>query len=197
MAGCSMLPLPTAEAVDLRQPLGACPPGPPATDFNTALMWLYKETTALFPSIYLPCPPPSHHPVSTPEWCTAKTPPGGVWNSTLRNIASVDCQMEAARATAAAVEAATGSRPAIYAFGWMDYYDPNGNLATGLFLSEEDVSTDFARPASWGADGTVIWGESEDTFNASQCNGPTSLGAFINSTAGAVLGAAVEAAATW
>ena len=33
--------------------------------------------------------------------------------------------MDAARYTAAAVEAATGTRPEIFAFGWMDYYPPN------------------------------------------------------------------------
>ena len=33
--------------------------------------------------------------------------------------------MDAARYTAAAVETATGTRPEIFAFGWMDYYPPN------------------------------------------------------------------------
>ena len=100
-------------------PVGSCKPAAtPSLDYNTRMMWLYTEVTALFPSIYLPCPPPSHHAASVPEWCTASTP-AGVWNSSLRNVASVDCQMDAARYTAAAVEAATGVRPDIFAFGWM------------------------------------------------------------------------------
>jgi hypothetical protein len=52
-------------------------------------------------------------------------------------------------------------------------------LPTGLFLDQSDVSTEFSRPAAWGAAGTLVWGESEDTFNESQCNGPASLGAFV------------------
>ena len=152
-------------------------------------MWLYTETTALFPSVYLPCPPPSHHAKSTPAWCTTKTPAGGQWNSTLRNLASVDCQMDAARQTAAAVEAATGgaNKPAIYAFAWMDYYPPNDNLPTGRFVDAADIAAQTLRPAQWGAAGSIVWGASEDTFNNTQCNGPTSLGAYVNSTAGAIM----------
>ena len=119
--------------------------------------------------------------------------------------------MDAARYTAAAVETATGTRPEIFAFGWMDYYPPNvrgqetallcranqlvfpfrrsiqahsrllvrvtaqDNLPTGLFLSAEDAALEYARPALWGAAGTIVWGASEDTFNNTQCNGPKSL----------------------
>jgi hyaluronoglucosaminidase len=194
MQGCKMLPLHGDGVLDT--PLGSCKPAAtPSADYNTRMMWLYTEVTALFPSIYLPCPPPSHHAASVPGWCTAATP-AGKWNSSLRNIASVDCQMDAARYTAAAVEAATGVKPEIFAFGWNDYYPPNDNLPTGLFLSAEDASTDFARPALWGAAATIVWGESEDTFNNSQCNGPTSLGAYLNTTAGPIIHSAIEVAET-
>jgi hypothetical protein len=30
-----------------------------------------------------------------------------------------------------------------------DYYPPNDNLPTGLFLSAEDVVLEYARPALW------------------------------------------------
>jgi hypothetical protein len=119
MQGCSMLPL-HGDSDLLDAPLGSCKPAATlSADYNTRMMWLYTEVTALFPSIYLPCPPPSHHAASVPGWCTASTP-AGKWNASLRNIALVDCQMDAARYTAAAVEAATGVRPEIFAFGWMD-----------------------------------------------------------------------------
>ena len=49
------------------------------------------------------------------------------------------------------------------------------NLPTGLFLSAEDAALEYARPALWGAAGTIVWGASEDTFNNTQCNGPKSL----------------------
>ena len=42
-----------------------------------------------------------------------------------------------------------------------DYYPPNDNLPTGLFLSAEDVTVEYARPALWGAAGTIVWGASE------------------------------------
>jgi hypothetical protein len=42
-----------------------------------------------------------------------------------------------------------------------DYYPPNDNLPTGLFLSAEDVAVEYARPALWGAAGTIVWGASE------------------------------------
>ena len=96
MSGCSMLPLPhtTADSdAAAVAPLGSCKPAAtPEADYNTRMMWLYTEVTALFPSIYLPCPPPSHNASSVPEWCTASTP-AGKWNSSLRNIASADCQV--------------------------------------------------------------------------------------------------------
>ena len=182
---------------DVRHPLGLCPVGPLAQDYNHQMMWLYTETTALFPSIYLPCPPPSHHPSSVPEWCSAKAPAGN-WNSTLRNIAYVDCQMDAAQQVASAVAVATGgaNRPDIYAFAWMDYYPPNDNLPTGLFVDAADVATQTSRPSLWGAAGSIVWGASEDTYNNSQCNGPASLGAFINATAGPIIRTAVDDAAT-
>jgi hypothetical protein len=194
MSGCSMVPL-HGNSDSLDKPLGSCKPAATASlDYNTRMMWLYTEVTALFPSIYLPCPPPSHHAASVPEWCTASTP-GRKWTSSMRNMASVDCQMDAARYTAAAVETVTGVRPEIFAFGWMDYYPPNDNLPTGLFLSAEDASLEFARPALWGAAGSIVWGASEDTFNNSQCNGPKSLGAYLNSTAGSKIHSAIEDAA--
>ena len=59
-------------------------------------------------------------------------------------------------------------------------------------MSAEDASLECARPALWGAAGAIVWGASEDTFNNSQCNGPKSLGAYLNSTVGSIMHSAIE-----
>ena len=50
-------------------------------------------------------------------------------------------------------------------------------------LDDQDLETAFVRPAAaWGAAGTVLWGASADTANATLCgNGPAWTRAFRHS----------------
>ena len=91
---------------DMRHPLGLCPAGPLAQDYNHQMMWLTPRPPCSFPTIYLPCSLPSHHPKSVPERCLQRLLQA--IELTLRNIAYVDRQMDAARQVAAAVAVATG-----------------------------------------------------------------------------------------
>jgi hyaluronoglucosaminidase len=140
--------------------------------WNDDLAWLYDETSALFPSIYL-----------LYGNATAVT------NETVaKNRDYVDCQLAEARRVATAAAART-SKPAqpMYAYSWSDYYCLYNDT-----LRAADAETDFARPAEWGAAGVLVWGSSNDVAVASQC---AAIGPFIEETLGPTVKRAVQGAA--
>ena len=126
---------------------------------DDGMLWLFENVNALFPSIYL-------------ESADAAT-----------NVKRVDTQLVETRRIRDKVSAATGRHTSdlpIYTFTWMDYYA--GEVTPWIsLLDDADLQTAFTRPAAvWGAAGSVLWGSSADTINATLCgNGPVSNGSGL------------------
>ena len=134
-------------------------------------MWLYEIVDVFFPSIYL-----------------AKL------NATY-NRQRVDQQLREARRVRDLVANRHPSRPKplIFTFTWMDYDIPGSSTT---HLHPLDLETAFARPASvWGVAGSVVWGSSIDTRNATLCGtGPGSKSAYVNHSLGPIVRRAVAQA---
>ena len=133
-------------------------------------MWLYEIVDAFFPSIYL---------VS--------------FNAT-DNRRQVDDKLRETRRLRDAVASRHNgreiSRPKtpIFTFTWMDY-DIDIESGCTTHLRPADLDTAFSRPASvWGVAGTIVWGSSIDTHNATLCGtGKFSKSAFVNRSLGPVM----------
>jgi hyaluronoglucosaminidase len=139
--------------------------------WNDELTWLYDQTTALFPSIYL-----------IYGNATATT------NTTIAmNREYVDCQLSEAKrvARAAATRTSKAEQP-IYAYAWEDYYCLYNDS-----LRQADAESEFLRPAEWGVAGVLLWGSSNDVATAGQCR---AIGPYIQSTLGPTVKRAVDAA---
>eukprot|EP01050_Picozoa_sp_SAG11_P005788 SAG11_NODE_421_length_9620_cov_10.014809_3_plen_256_part_00 len=137
-------------------------PGPAQDDDH--MMWLFQSVNAFFPSIYL-------------ESTKSAT-----------NMKAVDRQMAEARRVRDKVCKATNSHISdlpIFTYSWMDYYvgvvEPYAST-----LDATDLETVFVRPAlQWGAQGSILWGEPDDTCNATLCGtGPHSKSFFVNRSLG-------------
>ncbi|XP_049804947.1 hyaluronidase B-like isoform X3 [Schistocerca nitens] len=106
---------------------------------NDGIQWLFDESTALFPSLYL-----SKSSKSTPE-----------------HVPFMLGRLLEARRVAQRTPRIVG--PRIYPYVWYRYHDSTD------FLTHEDLYNSLAIPKNLGMNGAIIWGSSKDVNSKKKC----------------------------
>ena len=131
---------------------------------NDALMPLWEAQTALYPSVYIGTNPVYGNKTRTPRFVADEI------DETMR----VKHRMK------------NGDAVKVYAFVWYDLFNSPcaqyGNCSQITDL--KDLSTEFAAPLKYGADGLILWGSSGDANSKAKC---TRMENYVESTLGPFL----------